>query len=223
MSNTLADAVADDPKDTERLSGLLSWHVGHLEDADAYTDVLRPALQADVDALRAKLAEAEQRLAEHLQERDKRQKWDGYNLLTFAQAMWDSGAVKTKSIKLPGGYAVSSRSQKDLLKIVDPQPLMTAMPECCELKLREGDAKKQLAVTESGIIFASTGELVPEGSVEVARPAGEKFYLKRPDGTELELPMMWQPEEDETDEDAARADEPLTPGDDTDGDCVQAG
>lgn len=219
MSNTLADAVAEDPKDTQRLSGLMAWHCGHLEDSDAYTDVLRPALQANVDKLEAQLAEAKQLLSEHLQERDKRQKWDGYNLLSFAQVMWATGAVKTKSLKLPGGYVVGSRAQKDLLKIVDPAPIMTALPECCELKLKDGDAKKELAVTDAGVIFARTGELVPEGSVEVSRPAGEKYYLKRPDGTELELSMLWQAdvEEDETDADTGGADEPLNTESATDG------
>jgi hypothetical protein len=187
--------------DPAKAGELVAWHAKHIRETDGHTAVLEAAMVSEITDLTEQLEAAKLRLADHLQARDRQERWDAFNLLDWFLNAPENQHLKTKSVKLPYGYTVGSRAQKALLKIVDPAPIMTAMPECCELKLKDGEAKKGLAATEAGVVFASTGELVPEGSVEITRPEGEKYYLKRPDGTELELTMLWQAEEEAEDED----------------------
>jgi len=199
--------------DPAKAGELLDWHCKHLHETDSHTGVMVAAMGAEIADLTAQLDAAKQRLADHMQARDRDAKWDGYCLLDWLLNAPENQGRAAKSVKLTRGYTVGARHQNPLLKIVDPEPLMTALPECCELKLKEGEAKKLLTVTDAGVVFADTGELVPEGCVEVTRAEGEKYFVKRPDGSELELTMFWQPEyeADKTDgEDAASEAEFLT-------------
>ena len=191
--------------DPAKAGELLDWHCKHLHETDSHTDVMAAAMGAEIADLTAQLEAAQQRLSDHMEVRDRQEKWDAYCLLDWLINAPENQGRKAKSVKLTRGYTVGSRHLNPLLKITDPEPLMIALPECCETRLKEGEVKKLLAVTDAGVVFADTGELVPHGAVEVTREEGEKYFLKRPDGSELELAMSWQPEEDTDETDDADA------------------
>jgi hypothetical protein len=188
--------------DAQKSGELVDWHCKHLQEQDARTRLLLAATDTEIADLEGQLTKARVRRDEIVQKQQAESGWDAANLLDWYLNAPELAGMKQKSVKLPRGYVIGSRAQKALLKIVDPAPLLTALPECCELKLRDGDAKKKLLVTEGGVVFADTGELLPEGTVDVVRPEGEKYYLKRPDGTETELVAGWQPEAEPEEESA---------------------
>ena len=196
----------DDPK----IAGdLITWHMGHISDADKLSAILLAAHDAEIAELKAALKAAKERRGQAELDNGKRKVWDAFCLLVWKLREQALGRLKTKSVKLPFGYTLGSRTIKAKIEIIDPAPLITALPECTKVVLMEGEAKQRLAVVNGKAVFADTGEFAPEGCVRVACEEYEKHFMKGPDGIEMVIPQLWQPVEGEGEE----ADDTDTVGD----------
>lgn len=192
--------------DPKVAGGLITWHMGHVRDADRLRDILLAAHDAEIAELQDALQAAKERRAEVQRENEKAKLWDAFCVMDWETREEALASRKTKSVKLPFGYVLGSRTMKAKIEILDPAPLMTALPECTKLVLNEGEAKKRLVPVNGKVAFADTGEFLPEGCARVAYEEYEKHYMRGPDGVEMVIPQIWQPEgddEESEDNDAA--------------------
>lgn len=182
MSYSILSRAGDDPVAQGELVG---WHLDHLANAEARLQTETAAIEAQRAALQermARLDEAEQTAKERF-ERDTR--WDLWMLRDYYETAPQFRGAKRKSADF-GGYVVGSRTKttRDRIDLLDEAYLMTALPDCTEVKLIKSDALKQLRVTETGsVVFADTGEVLPEGIVHVEPGSKtEVYYVEGPAG-----------------------------------------
>jgi len=182
MSYSILSRAGDDPVAQGELVG---WHLDHLANAEARLQTETAAIEAQRAALQermARLDEAEQTAKERF-ERDTR--WDLWMLRDYYQTAPQFAGAKRKSANF-GGYVIGARTKttKDRIDLLDEAYLMTALPDCTERKLRTADALKQLRVTDTGtVVFADTGEVLPEGIVHVEPGSKtEVYYVEGPAG-----------------------------------------
>ena len=182
MSYSILSRAGDDPV---RQGELVGWHLDHLANAEARLQTETAAIEAQRAALQermARLDEAEQTAKERF-ERDTR--WDLWMLRDYYETAPQFRGAKRKSADF-GGYVVGSRTKTthDKIHVLDEAYLATALPDCTERKLRTADAIKQLRVTDTGtVVFADTGEVLPEGIVHVEPGSKtEVYYVEGPAG-----------------------------------------
>ena len=182
MSYSILSRAGDDPV---RQGELVGWHLDHLANAEARLQTETAAIEAQRAALQermARLDEAEQTAKERF-ERDTR--WDLWMLRDYYETAPQFRGAKRKSANF-GGYVIGARTKttRDRIDLLDEAYLMTALPDCTELKLIKSDALKQLRVTETGsVVFADTGEVLPEGIVHVEPGSKtEVYYVEGPAG-----------------------------------------
>lgn len=182
MSYSILSRAGDDPV---RQGELVGWHLDHLANAEARLQTETAAIEAQRAALlerMARLDEAEQTAKERF-ERDTR--WDLWMLRDYYETAPQFRGAKRKSADF-GGYVVGSRTKTthDKIHVLDEAYLATALPDCTERKLRTADALKQLRVTETGtVVFADTGEVLPDGIVHVEPGSKtEVYYVEGPAG-----------------------------------------
>ena len=182
MSYSILSRAGDDPVAQGELVG---WHLDHLANAEARLQTETAAIEAQRAALQermARLDEAEQTAKERF-ERDTR--WDLWMLRDYYETAPQFRGAKRKSADF-GGYVVGSRTKTthDKIHVLDEAYLATALPDCTERKLRTADAMKQLRVTDTGtVVFADTGEVLPEGIVHVEPGSKtEVYYVEGPAG-----------------------------------------
>jgi len=182
MSYSILSRAGDDPVAQGELVG---WHLDHLANAEARLQTETAAIEAQRAALQermARLDEAEQTAKERF-ERDTR--WDLWMLRDYYETAPQFRGAKRKSADF-GGYVVGSRTKTthDKIHVLDEAYLATALPDCTERKLRTADAIKQLRVTDTGtVVFADTGEVLPEGIVHVEPGSKtEVYYVEGPAG-----------------------------------------
>lgn len=182
MSYSILSRAGDDPV---RQGELVGWHLDHLANAEARLQTETAAIEAQRAALQermARLDEAEQTAKERF-ERDTR--WDLWMLRDYYETAPQFRGAKRKSADF-GGYVVGSRTKTthDKIHVLDEAYLATALPDCTERKLRTADAMKQLRVTDTGtVVFADTGEVLPDGIVHVEPGSKtEVYYVEGPAG-----------------------------------------
>lgn len=182
MSYSILSRAGDDPVAQGELVG---WHLDHLANAEARLQTETAAIEAQRAALQermARLDEAEQTAKERF-ERDTR--WDLWMLRDYYETAPQFRGAKRKSANF-GGYVIGARTKttRDRIDLLDEAYLMTALPDCTEVKLIKSDALKQLRVTETGsVVFADTGEVLPEGIVHVEPGSKtEVYYVEGPAG-----------------------------------------
>jgi hypothetical protein len=199
--------------DLKKQGELIDWHCAHIERIQAQYAPLLEATDRNIAELEEKLNKARETRAD-LQDRSEReQAWHRAHLLAFFVDAPQHKGMKARSIPLSRGMVIGARKQAAKLRLVDTDYLKTALPDCTEtiLKLHEGEAKKRLVVTPEGrIIFKDSGELLPEGIVEVERQEGDGYYIKLPDpvtGEPVSYTIRQLSDLPEDTEDAAEEDE----------------
>lgn len=182
MSYSILSRAGDDPV---RQGELVGWHLDHLANAEARLQTETAAIEAQRAALQermARLDEAEQTAKERF-ERDTR--WDLWMLRDYYETAPQFRGAKRKSANF-GGYVIGARTKttRDRIDLLDEAYLMTALPDCTEVKLIKSDALKQLRVTETGsVVFADTGEVLPDNVVHVEPGSKtEVYYVEGPAG-----------------------------------------
>lgn len=182
MSYSILSRAGDDPVAQGELVG---WHLDHLANAEARLQTETAAIEAQRAALQermARLDEAEQTAKERF-ERDTR--WDLWMLRDYYETAPQFRGAKRKSANF-GGYVIGARTKttRDRIDLLDEAYLMTALPDCTEVKLIKSDALKQLRVTETGsVVFADTGEVLPDNVVHVEPGSKtEVYYVEGPAG-----------------------------------------
>jgi len=182
VSYSILSRAGDDPV---RQGELVGWHLDHLANAEARLQTETAAIEAQRAALQermARLDEAEQTAKERF-ERDTR--WDLWMLRDYYETAPQFRGAKRKSADF-GGYVIGARTKttREHIDILDEAYLATALPDCTEIKLRKADALKQLRVTTSGdVVFADTGEVLPDGIVHVEPGSKtEVYYVEGPAG-----------------------------------------
>lgn len=175
---TILSKAGDDLAEQGRL---VDWHCKRLEDRAHRYAAQYAAVNAEIADLSERLRAATATLRDLEARQEREDAWDWAHLLDWFLHAPQHIGMKARSIKLSRGYTVGARKQAARLNILDPAYLMTALPDCTETvtKLKVGDAKKRLTVTAEGrVVFADTGELLPEGIVEVERLEGDSYYIK---------------------------------------------
>ncbi len=163
---------------------LVDWHCKRMEDRAHRYGAQYAALDAEISDLSERLETAKAARADLEARHEREDAWDWAHLLDWFLHAPQHADMKARSLKLSRGFTVGARKQAAKLAILDDAFLMTALPDCTETvtKLNVGEAKKRLAVTDEGrVVFADTGELLPDGIVEVERLEGDTYYIKAPD------------------------------------------
>lgn len=180
MNSTKPYTILDRAAGNAQAEGnLVGWHLQHIADAEARLTTELAAIAAQQEILRARIdkltADAER--AQEVFARDVA--WDLWMLRDYRERAPQYKDAKRKSAQF-GGYTLGARTAttRSIIDIVDEAYIKTALPDCVETKLRIGDAKKQLQVTESGaVIFRDTGETLPEGVVHVTPGSSTEVYF----------------------------------------------
>jgi len=181
MSDTILSKAGDDLAEQGRL---VDWHCKRMEDRAHRYAAQYAAVNAEIADLSERLQAATATLLDLEARQEREDAWDWAHLLDWFLHAPQHVGMKARSLKLSRGYTIGARKQAAKLNILDDAYLMTALPDCTETvtKLKGGEAKKRLTVTENGrVVFADTGELLPEGIVEVERLEGDSYYIKAPD------------------------------------------
>jgi hypothetical protein len=178
---TILSKAGDDLSEQGRL---VDWHCKRIEDRTKVHAPQFAALDAEIEELQVRLDAAKTERAD-LEARIARENgFDWAHLLDWFLHAPQHAGMKAKSLHLSRGVTIGARKLGAKLNILDDAYLMTALPDCTETvtKLKVGEAKKRLAVTPEGrVAFIDSGELLPEGIVEVERLEGDTYYIKAPD------------------------------------------
>ena len=178
---TILSKAGDDLAEQGRL---VDWHCKRIQDRAKVHAPQFAALDAEIEELQARLDAAKTERAD-LEARIARENgFDWAHLLDWFLHAPQHAGMNAKSLHLSRGVTIGVRKLGAKLNILDDAYLMTALPDCTETvtKLKVGEAKKRLAVTPEGrVAFADSGELLPEGIVEVERLEGDTYYIKAPD------------------------------------------
>jgi len=178
---TILSKARDDLAEQGRL---VDWHCKRMEDRAHRYAAQYAAVNAEIAELEQRLNTAKTTRADLEVRHEREDAWDRAQLLDWFLHAPQHAGMKAKSLHLSRGVTIGARKQAAVLNILDPAYLITALPDCTETvtKLKVGEAKKRLAVTDEGrVVFADTGELLPEGIVEVERLEGDTYYIKAPD------------------------------------------
>lgn len=179
---TILSRAGDNP---EAQGNLVGWHLDHIANAEArlQTEAAAIATQRAILQARMDILDAAERLATERFDHDTR--WDLWMLRDYYQTAPQFAGAKRKSADF-GGYVIGARTKttRDRIDVLDEAYLMTALPDCTEVKLRKSDALKQLRVTETGaVVFADTGEVLPDDVVHVEPGSKtEVYYVEGPAG-----------------------------------------
>lgn len=177
---TILSKAGDDLAEQGRL---VDWHCKRIQDRAHRYAAQYAAVNAEIADLSERLQAATATLLDMEARHEREDAWDWAHLLDWFLHAPQHIGMKARSIKLSRGYTVGARKQAARLNILDPAYLITALPDCTETvtKLKVGEAKKRLAVTPEGrVAFIDSGELLPEGIVEVERLEGDSYYIKGP-------------------------------------------
>lgn len=175
---TILSKARDDLAEQGRL---VDWHCKRMEDRAHRYAAQYAALDAEIGDLSERLETAKTARADLEAHHEREDAWDWAHLLDWFLHAPQHLGMKARSVKLSRGFVIGARKQAAKLAILDDAYLMTALPDCTETvtKLKVGEAKKRLAVTDEGrVVFADTGELLPDGIVEVERLEGDSYYIK---------------------------------------------
>jgi phage tail protein X len=178
---TILSKAGDDLAEQGRL---VDWHCKRMEDRAHRYATQYAAVNAEIADLSERLRAATATLLDMEARHEREDAWDWAHLLDWFLHAPQHAGMQAKSLHLSRGVTIGARKLGAKLNILDDAYLMTALPDCTETvtKLKVGEAKKRLAVTPEGrVAFIDSGELLPEGIVEVERLEGDTYYIKAPD------------------------------------------